>query len=580
MRCIQVLCFSLGTLFLNNTIKAGSLSFSASTYTALENAANLTVTVNRTGSTAATAGVTVVSVNGTASASDFTAVSQALSWGIGDSAPKTFSVVIKDDNVVEGTENFTLKFTAATGDGTGGDAIINISDYEEGMFQLSTNTLLAQENNLGVGITIQRVAGSDGAASVKMTTSDGVPTASATSDYIPYNGTVSFASGETLKTVPIVLLNDEIAEFSEYFKVKLSDAVGASLGTTTEANVQINDSDEDWTSSLKLLTKTVKNIEQPKLVDLAQESLFEPTEKILDLVNKIPILTLTELSAEQDTDGLMTIDVESDRVYLRPVAVKRAISGASPEINVRDDISSTFTTSQGWYLETQPALAMSGLSVLQKKLAEIFLPELVISNTGNITVQSDQGAPPFERDTENNLIVNYKFYDRWNLRPSMLSTISSAGEEGYRLLPHPIDRDEVVMAVTYKDGANFRQQVLSSAPVNGIELIQELAKKGINRCPLTPGALGCKVSVTNPKQLNNGIVVFDIESTIPATGKKQILRITLFADYEIRKTPNFNSMLIGLTEMPDLNRDSFGDYKMIYANGEEQYFFFVSSLLK
>ena len=87
MRCIQVLCFSLGTLFLNNTIKAGSLSFSASTYTALENAANLTVTVNRTGSTAAAAGVTVVSVNGTASASDFTAVSQALSWGIGDSAP-------------------------------------------------------------------------------------------------------------------------------------------------------------------------------------------------------------------------------------------------------------------------------------------------------------------------------------------------------------------------------------------------------------------------------------------------------------------------------------------------------------
>ena len=77
-----------------------------------------------------------------------------------------------------------------------------------------------------------------------------------------------------------------------------------------------------------------------------------------------------------------------------------------------------------------------------------------------------------------------------------------------------------------------------------------------------------------------GIVVFDIESIIPATGKKQTLRITLFADYEIRKTPKFNSMMIGLTEMPDLNKDSFGDYKMIYANGEEQYFFFVSSLLK
>ena len=31
--------------------------------------------------------------------------------------------------------------------------------------------------------------------------------------------------------------------------------------------------------------------------------------------------------------------------------------------------------------------------------------------------------------------------------------------------------------------------------------------------------------------------------------------------------------MVGFTETNDLNGDSFADYKMIYANGEEQYFF-------
>ena len=567
---------------LNEGVLAGSLAFSPGVFTVSENVGTFTVTVMRSGSTSAPATVKVVSGDSTAVAgSDFTAVSQDLSWGIGDSVAKTVTITITDDSLVEGSEVFLLKLSNPTGDGTGGDAVITITDFETGKLQFSSPTFFGDENNLQIMAKIDRVSGTDGPASVKIKSS--VPSssgASIVSDYIPLDKTVTFASGESTKDIPISLKNDDIAELSEYLKVTLSDPSGAILGATQAADIEIQDSDEEWTSTLKLLTKTEKNIEQSKLVDLSQESLLDPTKKIIDLLNEIPILTLTELSAEQDTDGLMTIDVESDKVFLRPVAVKRARNGALPEVNVRDDISAVFITSQGWLLETQPALAKSGLSVLQKKLAEIFLPELVIADTGNITVQVDQGAPPFERDSANNVIVNYKFYDRWNLRPSMVSTVSSSSEEGYRLIPHPIDGDQVMMAVTYKEGANFRQQILSSAPINGVELTQELTKNGINRCPLTPGATGCKVAVTNPKQLNNGIVTFDIDSIVAATGKKQTLKITLFADYRIRKTPKFTSMMIGFTEMPDLNRDSFGDYKMIYANGEEQYFFFVSSLLK
>ena len=86
--------------FFCGPVMAGSLSFSSATYSVAENVSTLTITVNRTGSTSAVASVTVVSENGTAGAADFTAVSQALNWGIGDAAAKTFTVAILDDALV------------------------------------------------------------------------------------------------------------------------------------------------------------------------------------------------------------------------------------------------------------------------------------------------------------------------------------------------------------------------------------------------------------------------------------------------------------------------------------------------
>ena len=560
-------------------VSAGTLAFSAGAYSVAENASNLTITVNRTGSTVAAATVTVVSEIGSAGASDFTAVSQALSWAIADSAAKTFTVSILDDAVFEGGENFTLKFTGATGDSTGSAATVTINDYEEGKLQFSASTFSGEEGTLAVIATINRVDGTNGPATVKVKSSAATGSSLASSaDYTDLDATVSFADGESSKTVNTILKNDEIAEFSEFFKLTLSAPTNAALGAITTASAEITDADVDFTSTLKLLTKTEENIKQGQLVDLAGESLLDTKKKLLDLVNTIPILTLTGLEAKQDTDGLVTIDVETDRAYLRPVAIKRAAPGATSEINVRDDINSTFITSEGWFLEATPALAVKGLKVFQKELAAIFLPDLVIEDTGNLTIQVDQGAPPFERDASNNVVVNYKFYDRWNLRPSMISTVTTNVTEGYSLIPHPVAKNEVVLAVVYAEGTTTRQQVLSPAPINGPELIQELKLNGISRCALYPGA-GCNVVVRNSTMLNHGIITFDIVNALTG-GQTQTIQAILFSDYKIRKTPNFVPSMVGFTEVNDLNGDSFGDYKMIYANGEEQYFFLLSSVVK
>ena len=567
-------CFAYGPL-----VSAGTLAFSAGSYSISENGSNLTITVNRTGSTAATAAVTVVSEIGSAGALDFTAVSQALNWAIADSAAKTFTVAILDDAIFEGNETFTLKFTGATGDTTGAATVVTITDYEEGKLQFSSSTFSGQEDSLQVITTINRVSGTNGPATVKLKSSLATTApASNTADYSDLDLTITFADGQSSMNVPVVLINDNVAELSEFLTLTLSDPTSATLGAIVSATAEIQDADSDFTSTLTLLTKDVKNITQSQLVDLAQNSLYDATKQILDLVNSIPILTLTQLEAEQDSDGLMTIDIETDRVYLRPIAIKRTPVGLSPSINVGDDINSTFSTSQGWFLETTPALANAGLNVLQKELAAIFLPDFVIADSGNITIQEDQGAPPFERDALNNVVVNYKFYDRWNLRPSMVSTVTTTATDGYSLVKHPMDKDEVVMAVTYTDGGIKRQQILSSAPINGPELIQELATNGLNRCASNPGT-GCTVSLKNPRQLDYGIVKFDFENNL-ASGEKQTIEVTLFSDYQIRKTPNFASSMVGFTEVNDINKDSFVDYKMIYANGEEQYFFLVTSIVK
>ena len=566
MRRIKAIIFSVGVFYLGN-VDAGSLSFSVSAYSVAENSSTISITVNRTGSTAAVASVTVVSSHVTTEAGDFTPVSQSLSWGIGDAAAKNFTVTILDDNVVEGTETFTLSFTSPVGDGTGGSSTVSITDYEEGKLQLSSSTYSAQEDSLQLLATINRVSGTDGVASVKIKSTDSTPLASTSTDYVSVDTTVSFADGESSKTFLVNLKNDDIAEFSEKFTLSLSDATGAVLGAITSAIAEIKDTDIDFTSTLKLLTKSTKNIQQPQLVDLTQPSLLDSTVKIIDLINTIPILTLTDLKAAQETDGLLSILVETDKLFMRPVAVRRASSGLAADINLRDDRSADFITSQGWTVEAQPAL--KGISVFQKALAEQFLPDLVITENGNITIQMDQGAPPFERDKQNNIIVNYKFYDRWNFRPSLIAKVTDVADEGFSLADHPVDDDAWLVSVIFKDGNDNREQFLSSAPIDGPELIQHLKTFGVDRCAVI--SKPCTVSLSDAKQLENGIITLDVPSP------SGLIKVALLADYKIRKTPNFTPSLVGFRETKDLNDDGAGDYRMIYSNGEDQYFFFVAS---
>jgi hypothetical protein len=70
--------------------------------------------------------------------------------------------------------------------------------------------------------------------------------ASSRCDYARTFGTVNFASGETVKTISIPVIDDAYAEGEEHFLVRLSNVSGASLGTNQSTTIIIND---DWASS-------------------------------------------------------------------------------------------------------------------------------------------------------------------------------------------------------------------------------------------------------------------------------------------------------------------------------------------
>ncbi len=103
-----------------------------------------------------------------------------------------------------------------------------------------------------VTLTVNRSSDTSGAATVNYTTSDVAGAqncsivngnASSRCDYIASIGTLSFAPGESSKSIFVLIINDSYPEGPETFSVTLSSPTGASLGVFSTATVTINDND-------------------------------------------------------------------------------------------------------------------------------------------------------------------------------------------------------------------------------------------------------------------------------------------------------------------------------------------------
>jgi len=228
---------------------AGSLQFSAATYTVDEAGPAVVVTVTRTGGSFGSVTVDYATSNGSATAgSDFTDTSGTLGFADGETI-MTFNVPIADDGNYEGDETFALNLSNVAGGafaGTPMSATVTITENDPvpqaGSLQFSGASYPVNEGGTEILVTVTRTGGTAGAVTVDFATASG--SASAGSDYAATSGMLSFADGITSRTFTVSIVDDAVYEGNESFTVSLSTATGgASLGNPAVATVSILEND-------------------------------------------------------------------------------------------------------------------------------------------------------------------------------------------------------------------------------------------------------------------------------------------------------------------------------------------------
>ncbi|UFN49473.1 cellulase family glycosylhydrolase [Roseomonas sp. OT10] len=195
---------------------------------------------------AATGPVTVryATVGQTATAgSDFTAASATLTFAAGETS-KTVAIKVLGDTLAEANEKFMVMLGNATGatiaDNRGDGTILD--DDAAPLPALSVNDVAVAEGNAGTTnatFTVSLSQAASAPVTVRYATANG--TATAGSDYAAASGTLTFAAGETSKTVTVKVTGDTAVEADEGFTLLLSGATGATIADGTGAATIRND---------------------------------------------------------------------------------------------------------------------------------------------------------------------------------------------------------------------------------------------------------------------------------------------------------------------------------------------------
>jgi len=225
---------------------------------------DVTVAEGNTGTTAATFTVTLSATStqtvivhyataddsATVAGGDYQAASGTLTFAPGQTS-KTITVLVNGDRLAEYTENFSVRLSDPTNafvaDATGVGTILD-DEPTVGI----VDSVSGAEGNTGTRpftFTVTLSAAYDAPVTVDYATADLTPDeeysygpgATAGVDYVAKSGTVTFAAGETSKTITVLVNGDRIGESDESFSVNLSNPTSANLSTSQAIGVILND---------------------------------------------------------------------------------------------------------------------------------------------------------------------------------------------------------------------------------------------------------------------------------------------------------------------------------------------------
>ena len=216
----------------------------------------MTFTVTRFEKGGSAVSVDFATSDGTATAgTDYTATAGTLTFAPGETA-RTIEVEVSGDTDVEPDETLFVDLSNAMGaviaDGQGEGTIEN-DDADPGQPGLSIDDVSVAEGDAGTTafvFTVRRDDDGSGPVTVDFATSDG--TATAGPDYAATSGTLSFADGETTKTIEVEVSGDTDVEPDESFFVNLSNPTGATLADAQGQGTIQNDDEDAPPSALSI----------------------------------------------------------------------------------------------------------------------------------------------------------------------------------------------------------------------------------------------------------------------------------------------------------------------------------------
>jgi len=232
------------TRFALGTIRDAVTALSIEPATANEGG-QLIFRVLRTGNVSGTSTVQYATIDGSAAAgSDFNAINGTITF---EPSQLSRDVIVQtlEDTVMEGSENLTVTLSSPTGATIAGfSATGAINNVSPSLLRVAD----AQAVEGGpLAFVITRSGDTTGTTTVQYATAMG--TAIAGWDFTHASGSVSFAPGETTKTVNVATLSDSPDEGSETINLVLSNPVGgviqrgSAIGTINDPSSFLNVAD-------------------------------------------------------------------------------------------------------------------------------------------------------------------------------------------------------------------------------------------------------------------------------------------------------------------------------------------------
>ncbi|MFM9966565.1 MAG: Calx-beta domain-containing protein [Planctomycetaceae bacterium] len=163
---------------------------------------------------------------------------------------KTITINVSGDTTSEPDENFTVTLSNVTGANLLTTSAAGTILDDDGVLSITSDSaskLEANSGNTPVTFTVTRTGSASVTSSVDYTVSGtGLPLPADATDFggsLP-SGSLTFAPGETSKTITVNISGDTSIESNEGFTVTLANANAASLLTATARAVIINDDSE------------------------------------------------------------------------------------------------------------------------------------------------------------------------------------------------------------------------------------------------------------------------------------------------------------------------------------------------